>query len=186
MIALFTPTRDTVTAGFAFDLAQLIRHDPETLFAISQGTYLNNLRTLAARAAIDRGMTHLLFIDSDMRFPPDTAIRLRARDRAIVGANCRQRTQQEWTARRDGRFVSSTGRSGLDTVDTLGMGVTLIATEVFNRLEAPWFDQPYDSGTGKHIGEDVSFCLKARAAGFTIHIDHDLSQQIRHAGLVEF
>ena len=186
MIAIFTPTRDTITAGTTYDIVQLIRADPNVVFALAQGTYLQNLRAAAAQMAIDRGMTHLLFIDSDMRFPPQTAVQLAGHRVPVVGANCRQRTQDAYTARKDGQFVDSTGRRGLSVVDSIGFGVTLINCRVFQKLPRPWFDMPYDPSTGKHAGEDVSFCALCRAHRIQIVVDHDLSQQVRHCGTVEF
>jgi len=179
-----TPCRDMVHAGFTYDLAQLLRVSIDAVFAISQGTYISNLRQLLAKTAIDNGASHVLFIDSDMRFPPDTLKQLLRRDLDIVGANCVQRMRKEFTARRDSQFISSVGKTGIEQVDTLGMGVTLMKRRVLEKMSQPWFFMSSD-GT-KDVGEDVNFCLKAAEHGFAVHIDHDLSQQVRHAGLVEF
>ncbi len=184
MKAICTPTRDQLYAGFTYDLVNLIKVSPETIFTITQGTLLANLRELLAKTCVENNITHLLFIDSDMRFPPDTMERLVKRDCDIIGANCKQRTQDEWTARKDGKFIDSFGKKGIEEVDTLGFGVTLIKTSVFKKMAEPWFSTPWD-GT-KHVGEDVYFCTMARIAGFKIMVDHDLSKEIKHAGLVEF
>lgn len=184
MIAICTPTRDTVNAGFAYDLISLLRRTSEAIWTVSQGTLLCNLRGLLVKTALSNGASHILFIDSDMRFPDDTLNQLLLRDKDIIAANCKQRTQNEWTARKDETFISSQNKTGVEIVDTVGMGVTLITRKVFETIPEPWFATPWD-GT-KHVGEDIYFCEMARRAGFTINIDHDLSQQVRHAGLVEF
>lgn len=186
MRIICTPTRDNVTAGFAFDLAQLVSKHPETMFTVCQGSLLSNLRTSLVDAAIAGHFAKTIFIDSDMRFPPDTVQRLIDRKVDIIGANCKQRTQDQWTARKDDQFISSIGKTGIEEVDTIGFGVTLIRTEVFLRLVKPWFAIPWDTSVNKHVGEDVYFCHMAREAGYKIYVDHDLSQEVKHSGAIEF
>ncbi len=185
MILIATPTRDQMYAGFTVDLVNLVSFC-KTGFMVTQGTILPNLRNLLAGKAVENDYSHVLFIDSDMRFPCNTVDRLLAHDVGIVGANCKQRTQDEWTARKEGKFITSENKTGLEEVDTIGMGVTLIKTDILTSLREPWFSTPYDQESRKHIGEDVYFCQMAKARGFSIWIDHDLSQEVRHAGLVEF
>jgi hypothetical protein len=185
VIVLATPTRDSVTAGFAADLAKLYRHRPDVKFGAALGIYIANLRQYAVRAAQQMGASHILFIDSDMRFPEDTLDRLQAANVDIIGANCVQRTMPEWwVSRVDGASVSSVGRTGKQTVDSTGFGVMLIKLSVFDTLSRPWFATPFDGEN--HIGEDLYFCQQARLAGFSVWIDHDLSQAVRHQGAVEY
>jgi hypothetical protein len=184
MILVATPARDTVNATFTYDLMQL---EGDFKFAISLGTYIPNNRIALVNQAIESKSTHILFIDSDMRFPKDTIARLLAHKKDVIGANCRQRTQDEWTARKGGKFVGS--GKGIEEVDTLGFGVTLIDMNVFTgklrKMPEPWFQMPYHTQDKKLVGEDVYFCTVAKEAGFKIWIDHDLSQEVRHTGSVE-
>lgn len=183
MIVIATPTRDNVNGGFAYDLVNLIKHSPEAIFTIANGSILSNLRCLLAKTAVEEGASHILFLDSDMRFPEDTLKKLLSHNLDIVGANCKQRTQDEFTARKNGKFISSKNKTGIEEVDIVGCGVTLIKTDVFKKLDKPWFSMPWDGKS--HIGEDVFFCTIAKDAGFKIFIDHDLSQNIRHVGDIE-
>jgi hypothetical protein len=184
MIVLATPTRDLVTALFAGDLLKLCRRHPEMRFAAPLGIYIANLRQSAVSIAQQTGASHLLFIDADMRFPEDTLDRLLAADKDIVAANCVMRTMPEWwVARKAGQVVSSVGRSGLEQVDSVGCGVMLIRLAVFDDLPRPWFSTPWNGQD--HDGEDLYFCRLARAHGFAVWIDHDLSQAVRHTGSVE-
>ena len=52
-----------------------------------RGTYLPQQRMTLVKEAFQSGSTHILWIDSDMRFPKDALIRLLDRDLPIVGAN---------------------------------------------------------------------------------------------------
>lgn len=179
MVAIATPTRDTMSAGFVFDLVQLVKHSTDTFFVVSQGTLLPNQRTQLVRSAISGHASHILFIDSDMRFPPDALERLLAYKHDVIGANCKHRQSDKWTA-----GVSSKGKKGTDVVKGLGFGVTLIRTEVFLRMPEPWFATPFDGE--KFVGEDVFFCHKAKEAGYKVWIDHDLSQEVKHTGSKEY
>ena len=61
------------------------------------------------------------------------------------------------------------------TVDYTGFGWVLIKKGVFENLEYPWFApkmQVFDSGNVQDMcGEDVSFCLDAKAAGMVTWCD---------------
>lgn len=187
MIALCSPTRESFHSGFTFDLVALVQANPDTQFFVSQGTLLCNQRTTLVREALQAGASHVLFIDSDMRFPKDTVERLLAHDKDIIGANCIQRrTDVELpTAQKEGGMLfSSRNMKGIDEMDYLGFGVTLIKRAVFEKVSEPWFATPYD-GT-KFVGEDIFFCTKAKEAGFRVWVDHDLSQDVKHCGLKEY
>lgn len=184
MIVVATPTRDTVTAGYVGDLVKLIRRHPDLKFAAPLGIYIANLRNQAVTLAQAVGASHLLFIDSDMRFPEDTLDRLVSASKDIVAANYICRTMPElWVARDFEGNVSSIKKTGLQRVDSVGCGVMLIRTRVFDTVPQPWFSTPFNGSD--HTGEDVFFCRQARDAGFSVWIDHDLSMNVRHAGTIE-
>lgn len=185
MILIATPTRDSITAGTTGDLIRLCRRHPDAKWMAPTGIYIGNLRQSAVMAAQQMGASHVLFIDSDMRFPEDALQRLILPDRDIVAANYVQRTApQWWTARENGQWISSVGRRGFERVDAIGFGVVLIRLSVFATLARPWFNTPYEQG--QHLGEDLYFCRLAKAAGIEILIDHDLSQSVKHSGSIEW
>lgn len=177
MIIICTPAKDTVHAGFTFDLVQLIQKTPDTYFAVSLGSLLPNQRTELVRKVFDAHASHILFIDNDMRFPPDTAQRLLSHKKDIVGINCPQ-------TRANKLALKTSKKKGLEKVKVIGFGVTLIRTEVFLKVQEPWFATPYDGM--RFVGEDLFFSRKAREAGYTIYVDHDLSKEIRHCGTYEY
>ena len=84
-------------------------------------------------------------------------------------------------AKNDGVMNHETGesisrrRKGLFTVDYTGFGWVLIKKGVFENLEYPWFApkmQVFESGDVQDMcGEDVSFCLDAKEAGYEIWCD---------------
>jgi hypothetical protein len=185
VILVATTTRDAITAGTTGDLIRLLRRHPDAKFMAAIGIYISNLRQQCASVALQTGASHLLFIDADMRFPANTLDRLLAHDLELVAANYVQRTMPEWwTARLEGHSVSSVGQTGLQAVDSVGCGVMLIRASVFGKIPRPWFDTPYDGV--QHLGEDLTFCRHAQAHGIPVWVDHDLSQEGRHQGTLEW
>ena len=80
-IGILVPTRDFVNSGFAVDLARLVgftvgTSNHKVVIYTSSGTLLSAQRQDLARDAVEAKCTHTLWLDSDMRFPKDSIIRL--------------------------------------------------------------------------------------------------------------
>ena len=147
---------------------------------------LPHTRAWLAQDARDRFQaTHILWIDSDMKFPRDALHRLLARNEAIVGCNYTRRAPPYTpsTSDLDEKPVYTREDSeGLEAVGIIGFGVLLTHVAVFDSLSQPWFTQ-YDNG---YCTEDVPWARKVREAGHTIWVDHDLSKEVAHIGSVAF
>jgi hypothetical protein len=181
MIYVCIPTRDSINANTVGDLVALLKTDSSYSFATVIGVYIQSMREGIAHAVKDSGATHLMFIDSDMMFPKDTIKMLQSRDKDIIGANYVRRIEQDkWSASINGNSVISTGQKGVQEVDSIGMGMCLIKTDVFKKIPQPWFDMAWIDGN--YQGEDISFCNHAKENGYKIYVDHDLSQQVHHVG----
>lgn len=193
-IAVCTPARDMVHANFTFCLVNMVAYHtlntPDAIcLKINQGTLIQNQRADLCLEAMREDCTHVLFIDSDMTFPQDMVGRLLSHDKDIIATNCaRRRLPTGPTARGlNGELIYSMPDStGLEEVESIGMGVMLISRKVFEKLSEPWFETPWRTDKRGYIGEDVFFCRKATAAGFKIYIDHDVSKEIGHIGTFEF
>jgi len=147
---------------------------------------------LVARA-YDNNATHILWLDSDMKFPADTISRLVNHNLAVVGANYpRKNIEARPTAYVDeddytGPVWSGERASGIQRVSHCGLGVMLCDMRVFDALELPFFAiEPQPPEFVKHCGEDVYFCRKLAKAGIEIYIDHDLSKEVAHIGDFEY
>ena len=195
-VSICVPTRDTVHAAFAFDLANLIQHsqllglDVTPLFCI--GTLIVNQRDQLAHMALEAGSTHVLWLDSDMMFPPDTLQRLLAHDVSMVAGNyvTRQyphktvayRELHDWRS-----YVVNRGDGQqLIPVAAVGMGCMLTRTDLLQQMSAPLFQTTWIAETQDHMGEDFYFCQQARALGHDIWIDDQLSVELQHLGTVAF
>jgi len=201
-IGVLIPTRDFVNAGFAYDLARLVGYTVGTshhkvVLYTSSGTLLSAQRQDLAKSAIEAGCTHTLWLDSDMRFPKDTIIRLLKHDTGIVCANYAKRRfpTEPIAVRKNGsdedaktiqRVYTEEHSTGLVDVDYCGMGVMLVKAEVYKTMEYPWFAIPWVPNAQDYMGEDVWFCRRAAENGTKTYIDQDLSKEVNHIGSFEF
>lgn len=196
-VAICVPTREDVCTGFAYDLAILSARWYAGAPAGSKfdlhfinGTLIADQRQKLAWLALRGEADYVLFLDSDMRFPPDLLERLIAHDKDIVACNyATRRLPVRTVAFSDfstAECIYSDDREGLEEVDAIGMGAMLVKTEVFKKLPRPWFNISWLPSGGIWVGEDIYFCKLAQAHGFKVWVDHDLSKAVRHIGLMEF
>lgn len=54
-------------------------------------------------------------------------------------------------------------------VDAVGFGAIMTKREIFETMPDPWFHMT--GRDGSHIGEDMSFCVHAKEAGFRLFLD---------------
>jgi glycosyltransferase involved in cell wall biosynthesis len=182
-------------AWFSYDLAGLMgytaanRSDIELRRFQCTGTWIEQARHRTVSHALAAECDWLLFLDDDMRFPPDTLVRLLERGQTVVAANytTRQMPFVPSAVKAEGvRCYTEFASSGLEEVLTAGMGVMLVRSDLLRRIEPPWFMVGWDTRVMDYAGEDAYFCGKLRGIGATIWVDHDLSQDVMHIGTFEF
>jgi hypothetical protein len=184
-VAILTPVHGSPRAIYTQSLGNLLlrtsreRPDIELLYRIAEGHLIQN-RNALAKAAINWGADHCLWIDADMKFPDSGLIALLDHDLPVAAANCPTRSTPPWpTAGANGQAVfTPAGATGLAEVDHIGLGFTMIRTEVMKQLGEPLF--VIDPTQNMWPGEDMHLCRRLREAGIPIHIDHDLSHHIGH------
>jgi hypothetical protein len=187
-VLVAVPCGDEVKAGFAQDLALMmayttyVRPAMTVHLAFLRGTYLPRARAGLVQHALDRTATHILWLDSDMRFPKDTLLRLLDHAKPVVAANYPTRVHPIIPTTLDRDRVELFGGEGLVEVRTCGMGVMLTAIEVFQAIGRPWFALGYNRGVDDYSGEDTYFCERARASGFPVLVDAALSEHVAHLG----
>ncbi len=200
-LAICLPHLENVKAKYAFSLASMILRlgsDPpggdltDVVTLSGSGSILPAVRQDIAERAIEKyKASHLLWIDSDHSFPPDTAHRLIAHDKAWVGINATTRAIPiQETAINLKMETVKTGphEKGLERVRRMGFGIALIRADVFTAIKKPWFLTKYVKVDRQRVyqGEDVYFCEKARKAGYHPFVDHDLTKETAHIGEVGF
>lgn len=196
-LSICVPARETVNTGFSYDLAMLAARfygnaPAGTTFNLNflNGTLIADQRTKLVELSLKQGATHILFLDSDMRFPSYLVEKLAKHDKDIVACNyATRRLPVKTVAFRDFAnlsYIYSLDKNGLEECDAVGMGAMLVKAEVFRKLPYPWFQIHYLPSARMWAGEDMYFCQLAKAHGYKILIDHDLSKDIRHIGSFEF
>ena len=140
--------------------------------------YRNKMATMLLKS----NFTHLLMLDADHIHPHDIVQRLAKwvllsdEIKIVGGLNFRRGKPYEPCAfieeEDGGVYAPADWPQGLIEVDYLGTGSMLIAREVFEEMEPPWFYNDYSRAWENHYpGEDIGFCAKAREAGFKIFMD---------------
>jgi len=153
------------------------------------GKRIDIARNEIIEAALCDDAQHVMFLDTDVLFPPHTMMALINRlknnpDLKIVSGVYWSKSNPcfplifdeaglgskvDWVV---GDFLEDVGYA-------IGMGLCLIDCDVFRAIEPPWYEVNYglniDSETGgisaASITEDLIFCEKAHAAGYKISVD---------------
>jgi|GEM_PF-2890884 len=141
--------------------------------AESYRTPIHLARNAFAQLAIDLHAKYLLFLDADMVPPSYLVKRLLFHQKDIVGGLAfKRRAPFEpcilKQVKKDFYEHLLWVKRGLVQVDGIGMSGTLIKTDVFKKLEPPWFLHTPE------LAEDLFFCQKATEAGFAVWADTDL------------
>ena len=197
-VAICVPSGDTWKAGTAVDVAVMMGtfnrlHQKEQHVCWLVNTQLSVLpksRMMLVQEALKMDATHVLFLDSDARFPKDTLDRLLAHDLDFVACNAVRRALPCTPTSSNGPghpIWTGPDDFGLEEVhDHVGLHTALIKTDVFRKVEQPWFMTPWLVRQQEYQGEDVWFCHRAIDAGSRIFIDHDLSWNNRHSGNFDY
>ena len=147
-------------------------------------------RTYCVVQAQRQNCTHILFVDDDMVFPPDTFEKLLATGKEIVGVASNSRVLPLTTTvavqDENGKFIPH-DKIAFPKLPTelfkcyaVGMGVCLIDMKVFEKIEKPFFHfETHESGKVL-VGEDAWFCRQAKKVGYEIWCEPSI--KIGHIG----
>jgi hypothetical protein len=194
-LAILVPTRDMVHAHFAYSLAQLVKTTSEvgidTYLYFDSSTILLNQREKLIDEAIKMEADYVLWLDSDMMFPSNVVLKLLAHNKDIVACNYMKRSLpmktvaytdlNDWDS-----WVPMEPQEELVKVKGIGMGCILMKTEVFKKLEKPYFEFRFKEDTKDWFGEDFILQDKIQKVGYEIFVDTMLSMEIKHVGIYAF
>lgn len=202
-IAIAIPSHDLAPVAFASDLAAMAIYsraalDPEVSLGVTTlaGTYIHSARRRMLKLCIAAKCTHILWLDSDMRFPPDALVQLLNRNLPLIGINYAQRVFptdfvafERLSEEGNTKLATLPDSTGVVPVDALGFGCLLMRQDVFKVLpplaEDPWFGFDWRPDENE-VGEDVHFCRMIKARGIQPYVDQDLSKQCGHSGMFHF
>ena len=194
-LAVLVPCRDTLHSAFAMCLTEMDKLNTmnglDTHVIMDASTVLLTQRQRLATEAQSVGAEYMLWLDSDMVFPPSTALRLLAHKEDIVAANYIRRqlpakgvayeTIGDWE-----NPLIFEPQDDLVEVEGVGMGCMLVKTSILDDIPQPWFEFGWTPESNDWLGEDMIFCQKMAQAGNTVKIDTQLSMEMRHLGTWAF
>jgi len=146
----------------------MLNKTTRTRYAMGNQSRIDTCRNMLVENALKNNFEYILFLDSDMYPQENTLMRLLNCQKDIVGCLCFAKLPpfkpcfgmvEEGKAKAVLNFPKK-----MFEVDMVGMGCTLIKTEVFRKMDKPYFQFG-------EFGEDFTFCLKAKEKGFKIFLD---------------
>lgn len=180
-VLIAVPCMDQVPAQFAQCLATLGKVD-NTIVAFQIGSLVYTSRNDLVQIAIKRGCDYIFWLDSDMMFPPDVLVRMfeDLKHGDIVSGLYFRRVAPFTPVIYDRLDIDDTGchytepkdiPDGIFEVAGCGFGCVLMPTDIMlDVLEK--YGSPFTPING--IGEDLSFCWRARQLDFKIVCDPDI------------
>lgn len=196
-ILIAVPAMEMVNAEFAQHLAMaaanLVANGVRVNCAFNIGSVVTIARRNLTDIFLNSDFDYVWWVDSDMKFPIDTPLRLLNRGKDIVGANYRRRRfpNANFTGMRGQpgsytEFVTTDDSPSMELIDVLPHGCVLVHRRVYESIPQPHYLQEFLPDLNVELGEDIYFCRKAQANGFEVWCDQDLSREVSHIGIFHF
>ena len=177
------PCMDMVHSDFMESLVNLQKQD-ETSWTMVRDTLIHEARNIIAANAIKAGFDRIMWFDSDMKFAPDTLIKLsQAMETGLEFVSGLYFTRRppikpcvfkelHWNKTENGLDAGSEYYfdypEGISEIAGCGFGCCLTSVDLLKRVGdafgAPF--APLDS-----MGEDVSFCWRVIQLGGKMYLD---------------
>lgn len=196
MIAI--PCMDMMHSQFVMSLTGL-KLDGDIKFAYSVSSLVYDSRNSLARKAILENFDYMLWLDSDMEFDSDLFRRLKAdldegRDmvcgiyvtrkppiKPVIFDKCGYEHLTDNEVKPFARTMYEYPKDDIFEVEACGFGGVLMKVDMLRDIESK-FGLPFSPILG--FGEDISFCLRAKDAGYKIYCDSRI--KIGHVGNYTF
>jgi hypothetical protein len=196
-------------ASLLYQTPKIVAAGHEVQFIFTAGDAVNRQRNHLVAEFLNTDCSHLLFVDSDTGFNGEDINRMLAAGVPVVGVNYPKR--EYFWQQAGGETIADMRDSllrgsvvvyadpqpvvgGMVPCAFMGMGVALIARQVFETIAAKKLVQALKGGQHRHFafevsqgedfGEDYNFCNLCRQAGFTVYYDPAASAS--HMGWHEF
>lgn len=191
-LAICVPVRDTLHSKFAFCLAELtarlVKDNVSYQLFFQNGSVLPEQRHLLVKSALSARCDQILWLDSDMVFPNNIYNLLHKHNKPVVACYYSTRSLPfRSVAFLDNSDMAKTlsAKSGVHSVASVGMGIMLTSTEVFEQIAAPWFGFKYMPSYDAYLGEDIVFCELLKEYDYDVFVDADASNHCAHLANLE-
>ena len=177
-LSLNNLTNEITSRGHEYEVVSLATGIAGNISLLPKG------RQDAIKYAKSLDSTHILCIDDDIVCPKNTLEILASRKMQAIGVNyVRKMPSLNWVAvGLDGQQIGSAGKSGIEKVGHIGLGMFLLELRALDGIPAPHFEILWNPAIDDYDSEDTYFCDKLRKGGVEIYVDHDASQTIGHIG----
>lgn len=191
------PCFDMVHADFFESFTNLVKPDG-TSYTIVRDTLINESRNIIAANAVKGGFDRVMWFDSDMKFEPDTLVKLSAdMDTGIdyvTGLYFTRRppikpcvfkelwwTKEGGTVDAGSRYFFDYKKEGLHQIAGSGFGCVMTSVDLLKKV-GDKFGAPFNPLEG--MGEDLSFCCRVIQLGVPMWIDTRV--KCGHVGQFEY
>ena len=198
----------TLIAGPCFDMVHSdffesfvnLQKPPDTSWTMVKNTLVHDARNIIAGNAINAGFDRIMWFDSDMKFAPDTLLRLSAdMDENnldyVSGLYFTRRPPNIkpiaysalwWGVKEDNTLDSGAENffdypEGLAEIAASGFGCCLTSVDLLKRV-GDRFGSPFAPMEG--MGEDLSFCWRVAQIGGKMYLDGRV--KCGHVGTYEY
>ena len=169
------------TESLAGSIKDLAQHDIKTVYKTLVGVHwIDIARDILAHAFLRSDCTHMLQIDSDLGWSPDSPRRMLAKNAPVIGGAYPIRADvSAYPVKHDDGAVTGLPGGFLmvrrDVVERLSVGPTYrCASMQFGAHEVHHlFTREFTSGG--YIGEDYAFCNRVRGAGYGLALEPDIN-----------
>ncbi len=168
----------SVPASFFHSYA--LMNKPAHTYIHANNGHIDDLRNNIVERALYEGVTHLIMMDVDQVYPPETIKKLLAHNLPVVGCRVHRRyppfdslmMRIEKVDENTNAYISvDDWEDGeLVEVDATGGGCVMFNMDVFRALKYPWYETKLQEN-GNVLGEDIHLCQKIQKAGFKIFVD---------------
>lgn len=172
--------------------------------ALGGDALISRARNTLAQAFLDSAASHLLFVDADIGFEPDAALRLLRSGHDVAGGLYPRRGSPTAALDYEVAWPAAEGgaAAGFARADHVGLGFALIARRVLEAIRAAtpelayrmlhdatpgrrraghgWFEPMVDAAGGGTLADDRAFCRRAADCGIAVWAD--LDSRLTHTG----
>lgn len=196
-VLVLTPSTGFCRMGYSHCLFKMLMYfaknrvypecaDQTIDFDTVEGSGISANREALVQRALATDCTHILFVDEDMLFAPNTLHIMASKRKEIVGCNYPMRNKGSgFTAMmkdRAARIITGPQSTGLEPASYTGFGFCLIERGVFEKMPQPWFLIGYDIERHSYTTEDAAFGAQLEDINIPWYVDHDASKLISHMG----
>lgn len=196
-VMIAVPAMEMVNAEFAQHLAMasanLVAHGIRINCAFNIGSVITIARRNLVDIFLKSDFDYIWWVDSDMKFPVDSPIRLLKRNVHVVGCNYRRRrfpnptfTGMSGNAGNYQEFQTTDFSPPMEQIDVLPHGLVMVKREVYEKTPQPHYLQEFIPHLNLEIGEDIFFCNQVKKSGYQVWCDQELSREIAHIGIFHF